>query len=129
MVSRLSRSSGSRHGDPTDNASTNDTIAHVGGNRIISHGYLTNNVSYNRSSSYGDPVESASTASAGKTKTVHTRNTQYPISIIQLDEISNSVCRKKAGFDLPTSSVASLSSGYSVPYLITLVDNEAPINT
>ena len=74
-------------------------------------------------------MDSASTASAGKTKSVYVKKNRYPISIVQLAEVLEIAWRNKTGFDLLTSSVASLSGGYSVSYLITLVDNEAPIGT
>ena len=76
---------------------------------------------------HGDLVNSAS--NAGKLKTVYVGKNQYPISIIQLSEISEIAWKKKAGFGLLNSSVASLSGGHSVSYFTTVVENEVPMDT
>ena len=83
-----------------------------------------------RSSSGNRYVNLANSAStAGKLKTIHVDKNQYPISVIQISEISEISWKKKAGFDLLSSSVASLSGGHSMYNLIMLVDNEVPMDT
>ena len=65
---------------------------------------------------HGDLASSASTA--GKLKTVYVGKNQHPIS-----------WKNKSGFDMLTSSVASLSSSHSVSDLITILDSEVPMYT
>ena len=76
---------------------------------------------------HGNLVNSASTA--GKLKTVYVGKNQYPISIIQVSEISEIAWKKKSVFDLLTSSVASLRGNHSVSDLVTLVENKVPMDT
>ena len=70
---------------------------------------------------HGNLANSARTA--GKLKTVYVGKNQYPISIIQVSEISEIAWKKKSGFDVLTYSVASLRGKHSGSDLITLVDN------
>ena len=78
MVARTSGKRSSLRGDPADNSSTGASmIARASGNKIIRHGYPLGNADSNRSSCHGNPVDSAITAGAGKTKTVHFSKNQY----------------------------------------------------
>ena len=92
-------------------------------NRRSYHGYLTNN----ESSSHGDPVNSA--IATRKPKTVYIGKNRYPIYIIQLAEVLEIAWRKKSGFVLITYSVDPLRGGHSVSDLITIMDNEVPMDT
>ena len=76
---------------------------------------------------HNDLTNSAITS--GKLNTFNVGKNQYHISAIQLSEISEITCKKKSGSDLLTSSVAYLSGGHIVSYLITLVENEVPMDT
>ena len=122
MIAYSSGSSGIYHGHPTS-TSTNEMIAWVSNIRSSHHVYLTNNVI----SSHGNPANSVS--ASRKLKKVYVGKNRYPISIIQLSEVSEISWNKKAGLGLLTTLVGPLSSGHSVSDLITLVDNEFLMDT
>ena len=81
MTAHLNVSSGSHHGDPTI-VITNVMIAWVSGNMSSRNRYLADNVI----SSHSNPTNSTSTS--GKLKTVYVGKNRYPITIIQLYEVS-----------------------------------------
>ena len=118
----MERQQWGRHGDPVS-ASNDDTISHASGNMISHHSYLTNNVI----SSHSGPENNASTAV--NPKTVYVGKNWYPISIIQLAEVSDIAWMKKSGFDILTSSVGPLSDRNSVSDFIIITDNKIPTDT
>ena len=83
-------------------------VAYSSTNRISRHWKSTDNVN----------------TGAGKPKIVYIEKDQYPISIIQLHQVSDIEWRKKSGCDFLTCLVNSFSCGYNVFGLITYVENE-----
>ena len=113
-----------------DNASTGVcVIAHEIGKRNSRHGYSVDNKSGDTRSRHNKPTYGIITGSAVKLKTVYVGKNQYPISIVQLDEVSDIAWRKKSGFKFLTYPVGSLSGSHNVSDLITLVDNKLPMDT
>ena len=112
----LARGSSNRricHDDPVDNTSTG---AGMVAREII-----------NRSSRHGEPTDNERSG-AGTPKTVYVGKNQYTISIVQLYEVSEIAWGKKAGFNLLTSLISSLSGGHNISDFITLVENEVTID-
>ena len=122
MVARLIGSSVGCHNDPTDINSTYGMISQTSGQRSSRHSYLADNFICNRNSRRVNPNNSASIYGAGKTKTVYVGKNQCPVSIVQLAKVSDITWREKAGFDLISSLLGSLSGGQSVSDLIKIVD-------
>ena len=104
-------------------------IACASGNRSSRHGYLVGNAICNMSSRHGNPMDSAITLGAVEPNKVYVVKNLCPISIVQLDEVSEISWRKKAGFYLLNSSLGSLSGGHNMLDLITLVDNNVTMDT
>ena len=90
MVSQESSNSISRHGDPAENAITcAGMIYRKSSNRSSRHGYLVDNKSGNMSRRQYEPTYIANNSGAGKLKTIYFGKNQYPISIVQLNEVSD----------------------------------------
>ena len=111
------------------NARVSVMVSHTRSNKSSGHSDPMDNASGRRISHHGNPTDSAITSGAGKPKTVYVGKNQYPISIVQLDEVSDIAWRKKAGLDLLTSLLGSLSGGHNMLDLITLVDNNVTMDT
>ena len=122
MVAHLIGSSVGCHDDPTDIDRTYGMISQTSGHRSSRHSYLADNLICNRNSRRVNPNDSASIYGAGKPKTVYVGKNQCPVYIVQLAEVSDITWRKKAGFDLISSLLGSLSGGQSVSDLIKIVD-------
>ena len=71
----------------------------------------------------------ASSSGVGRPRTVYVGKYQYPVSLVQLAQVSDVARKKKAGFDLLMPTVRSLLGSHNVSDLINPVDGEIPIYT
>ena len=81
----------------------------------------------NRNNLQGDSTDNAING-AVKTKRVYVEKDQYLISMVQLGEISEISWKNKPGLHLLNYLVSSLSGYHNVLGLITIVENEVPMD-
>ena len=81
----------------------------------------------NSGSRHGNPADNAS-AGAVKPKTVYVGNNQYPISTVQLADVSEIAWMNKSCLGFLTSLVSSLGCGHNLSDMITLVYNEVSMD-